>query len=61
MRSKVGEKWAGLSVIGSVVTGAVGFIADLTAISNGYDENSRLCFPASVLSFGLLTNAMYRN
>jgi len=50
----------GLAVVGSGVTGAVGFFAAIFALLMGEFAVAGVCLIAAALSFGLLANAVLR-
>ena len=50
----------GLTVVGSGVTGVVGFFAAIFALLMGELAAAGVCLTAAALSFGLLANAVLR-
>jgi hypothetical protein len=62
MAEKSTPVWAGLSVIGGFIVGIVAFLAGLLAVFNEFNYiGAGLCFLASALAFGLLSNSIFRS
>ncbi|MFN2212334.1 MAG: hypothetical protein ACK2UM_04405 [Anaerolineales bacterium] len=61
MEDRYSPLWAGLTVIAGFVVGICSFLAGLLAIFNEYNYiGAGLCFLASAIIFGLMSNSIFR-